>query len=1097
MPSSSGGAKSTSVMVDSPSPVDQIDMGKCNLEAGDRVKLDALLRSYADCFAANPKNPSTTTVTQHVINTGDAKPIKLPPYRVARQHEKFIREEIEQLLKNGQIEKSSSPWSFPVVVVLKKDGSLRFCIDYRKLNSVTKKDGYPVPNVGELLDCLHGSTVFSTLDLASGYWQVMVSEEDCEKTAFVTKYGLYQWRTMPFGLATAPATFVRLMEEVLGDLRWKCVIVYFDDITVYSKSVEKHLVHLSQVFDRLRAARLQAKASKCTFGTDMISFLGYQVSAAGIQPDPAKVVAIKHFPHPHDVTSVKSFLGLANFYRIFVRGYSNIARPLNGLLCKGVEFTWDEQCEKAFQQLKQGLMQSPILATADFDLPFILYTDASKYALGGILGQVQDNKSRVVAYASRTLNKHELNYSVSEKEALAIVWAVNHWQHYLLGDKQFTIITDHHPLTGLKTIKDLHGRLGRWSLQLQHYNFVVQYRAGDKNQVDALSRIELATTGDLEHYTESSSKPLQSIGELLCPERMETYLVVSSFALTRQMQAVELSEPGDSSSEVGSDDDSDGADEEKYNEPQSPIIAFVVGDRVLVSGLVEAGPYTITRRTTPVDYEMQLDSDSSIVITVGIDQLTHYYDDFRRMDEGKQADLVLPAVEQFNSAQRQDDEWEPLIAYLESGTIPPNAQAAHLVQQRSVQFAVDSNQSLVHLPGTSHSHCGDSVSAVGCLVVPRQLRPTVLTAMHDCPLSGHMGVKKTLSRLVHRFWWPKMAADVQRWISSCTLCSRRKTPKSVDKPIRSILPGQSIGYSAPFAELVVDTLGPLTKTKRRNQYCVIFCDRLTRWPEAFAVSNQRAKTVAKLIVNEIIPRYGVPRTLLSDQGSNYLSKLCRQVYKEMGIRKLQTSAYYPQGNGLVERFNHTLVNMLAMYTNDKQNDWDEWLPHVLFAYRAAKHASTGYSPFYMLHGFEPRYPIDVLQNDQMDYANYHEWVQQAVSSIKSAHAAAQQNLLKVDTKLAGINISRKPLRVYQPGDLVLIYHPKGDEKLPLKLQLRWRGPYEILRQRGPLTYTVRVKPGVDVGRQRKRRMTINVLRIKPYTTRPDELEVDESSQLAN
>ena len=236
-----------------------------NLEAEDRVKLDALLRSYADCFAANPKNPSTTTVTQHVINTGDAKPIKLPPYRVARQHEKFIREEIEQLLKNGQIEKSSSPWSFPVVVVLKKDGSLRFCIDYRKLNSVTKKDGYPVLNVGELLDCLHGSTVYSTLDLASGYWQVMVSEEDCEKTAFVTKYGLYQWRTMPFGLATAPATFVRLMEEVLGDLRWKCVIVYFDDITVYSKSVEKHLVHLSQVFDRLRAARLQAKASKCTF----------------------------------------------------------------------------------------------------------------------------------------------------------------------------------------------------------------------------------------------------------------------------------------------------------------------------------------------------------------------------------------------------------------------------------------------------------------------------------------------------------------------------------------------------------------------------------------------------------------------------------------------------------------------------------------------------------------------------------------------------------------------------------------------------------------------------------------------------------------
>ena len=374
-------------------------------------------------------------------------------------------------------------------------------------------------------------------------------------------------------------------------------------------------------------------------------------------------------------------------------------------------------------------------------------------------------------------------------------------------------------------------------------------------------------------------------------------------------------------------------------------------------------------------------------------------------------------------------------------------------------------------------------------MVPYKLRPTVLTAMHDCPLSGHMGVKKTLARLVHRFWWPKMAVDVQRWISSCKLCARRKMPKGIDKPIRSILPGMSAGYSAPFAELVVDTLGPLTRTKRRNKYCIIFGDRLTKYPEGFAVRNQRAKTVAKLIVNEIIPRYGVPRTLLSDQGSNYLSKLCREVYKEMNIRKLQTSAYYPQGNGMVERFNHTLVNMLAMYTNEKQDDWDEWLPHVLFAYRAAKHASTGYSPFYMLHGFEPRYPIDVLKNDQLDYANSHEWVQHAVSSIKAAHAVAQQNLQNIDNKLATINISRKPLRVYHPGDLVLVFHPKGDEKLPPKLQLKWRGPYEILRQRGPLTYTVRLLPGADVGKRRKRRMTINVLRIKPYTVRPAELEV--------
>ena len=235
----------------------------------------------------------------------------------------------------------------------------------------------------------------------------------------------------------------------------------------------------------------------------------------------------------------------------------------------------------------------------------------------------------------------------------------------------------------------------------------------------------------------------------------------------------------------------------------------------------------------------------------------------------------------------------------------------------------------------------------------------------------------------------------------------------------------------------------------------------------------------------------MPRTLLSDQGSNYLSKLCKQVYKEMGVRKLQTSAYYPQGNGLVERFNHTLVNMLAMYTNERQTDWDEWIPHVLFAYRAAANASTGYSPFFMLHGFEPRYPIDVLQNDQLDYANVHEWVQHAIASIKAAHAAAQQSLRKVDSKLAAINISRKPLHTYHPGDLVMVYHYKGDDDLPLKLQQLWRGPYMVVKQCGPVTYTVRALPQHVHRRQRKTRMTVNVLRLKPYIERADDLQVTE------
>lgn len=447
-------------------------------------KLKTLLIKYPQLFATNPKKPTQTTRTTHTIDTGDANPIKLHPYRNARVDDEFIEKEITQLLANKLIQRSNSPWSAPVVLVMKKGGDRRTCIDYRKLNSVTKKCSYPLPRPEDLIDSLGTKAgkkkYYSKLDLASAYWSVKMNENDREKTAFVTKQGLFEWLVMPFGLCNAPATFQRLMDEVLGELKFKCVVVYFDDIVIFSNSFEEHIIHLELVFKKLTEANLQAKLSKSEFGLEEVTFLGFIIGATGIRPDPQTVQAVNDFRIPRTVREVRSFIGLCSFYRTFILGFAAIANPLHHLTKKNVEFVWSDVAQSAFDQLKKALTSAPILASPEFGKPFVLTTDASKFALGAILSQVQEGVERVIRYASRSMNPAERNYSVTEKECLSIVWAIGMYRCYLLGTT-FTIVTDHKPLVSLPKLKldDPYGRLARWTLKLQHYDYTVVYKKGN------------------------------------------------------------------------------------------------------------------------------------------------------------------------------------------------------------------------------------------------------------------------------------------------------------------------------------------------------------------------------------------------------------------------------------------------------------------------------------------------------------------------------------------------------------------------------------------------------------------------------------------
>ena len=460
-----------------------------NLSPLQQQQLNELFKEFQDVFSQGDDDLGNTPLLEHEIET-QGPPLR-QPYR--RQNPAVRREEVtqvQQMLSSNVIRPSNSPWASPVVMVRKKDGSLRFCVDFRQLNAATIKDAHPLPRIDDLLDALHGAKWFSTLDLKSGYWQVPIAEQDKEKTAFRTSSGqLFEFNQVPFGLCNAPATFSHLMDRVLAGLHWETCLFYLDDIIVFSSTWEEHLARLREVFERLRHAKFKLGAAKCTFAAKEVSYLGHRMTEEGLLPDPSLLAAIRDIPPPKTATEVRSFLGLAGYYRRYVKGFAAITAPLHALTRKDALFHWSEDCQAAFDQLKARLTTSPITAFPDFSQEFRLYTDASTAGLGAILAQVREGKERIICCASRALNKTEKSYPATKLECLAIVWAVAKFRPYLMA-MPFEVFTDHYALQWLKTMRTGSALLHRWSAALEEYDFTVRHRPGKiQTHVDGLSRL--------------------------------------------------------------------------------------------------------------------------------------------------------------------------------------------------------------------------------------------------------------------------------------------------------------------------------------------------------------------------------------------------------------------------------------------------------------------------------------------------------------------------------------------------------------------------------------------------------------------------------
>ncbi|GJS15195.1 putative reverse transcriptase domain-containing protein [Tanacetum coccineum] len=446
-----------------------------------------IVQDFPEVFPEDlPGIPPTRQVEFQIDLIPGAAPVARAPYRLAPSEMKELSDQLKELSDKGFIRPSSSPWGAPVLFVKKKDGSFRMCIDYRELNKLTVKNRYPLPRIDDLFDQLQGSSIYSKIDLRSGYHQLRVREEDIPKTAFRTRYGHYEFQVMPFGLTNAPAVFMDLMNRVCKPYLDKFVIVFIDDILIYSKNKQEHAEHLKLILELLKKEQLYAKFSKCEFWIPKVQFLGHVIDSQGIHVDPAKIESVKDWESPKSATEIRQFLGLAGYYRRFIEGFSKIAKPMTKLTQKKIKFEWSDKAEAAFQLIKQKLCSAPILALPEGNEDFIAYCDASIKGLGAVLMQ----REKVIAYASRQLKIHEKNYTTHDLELGAVVFALKIWRHYLYGTK-CTVFTDHKSLQHILDQKELNMRQRRWLELLSDYDCEIRYHPGKANVVaDALSRKE-------------------------------------------------------------------------------------------------------------------------------------------------------------------------------------------------------------------------------------------------------------------------------------------------------------------------------------------------------------------------------------------------------------------------------------------------------------------------------------------------------------------------------------------------------------------------------------------------------------------------------
>jgi len=971
-----------------------VDLSSSDMTPDQKHKILKLFEKWQSIFPKTSLDLGHTSAVKHKIELTNDTPFKEPYRKIPPALFNEVKHHLQEMLDIGAIRESSSPFSSNVVIVRKKDGTIRFCVDFRKLNNRTKKDAYGIPRIEDTLHMLSGSRYFSKLDLKSGYWQVEVEESDKEKTAFqVAGLGFYECNRMPFGLCNAPATFQRLMERCMGDLNLRDCLIYLDDIIIYSQDIDTHLDRLDAVFKRLADFNLKVKPSKCEFFMKETTYLGHVVSEDGIKADPKKINSVKNWPTPKSVKEVRQFLGFAGYYRKFIKGFAAIVRPLNDLLIgqptkkkpnaktpkkkvKRTPFHWGESQQAAFDTIKNQLINPPVLGYADYTKPFTVHTDASSKGLGAVLYQRQEDKDRVIAYASRSLKQSERNYPAHKLEFLALKWSVTEKFHDYVYGAKFEVVTDNNPLTYVNSTAKLDATGQRWLAALANYDYSIRYRKGICHlDADGLSR---------------------------CIPR-EVVRAICQAAMSDDIPLVDrIAVPG------------------SHPPPQDSLVP----DNVLVS------------------------------------------------ESLSQKDWI--------KAQSQDQTISQLVENVRDGTKPSRTT------DQKFNTYLREWQHLVLFQGVLYRKTQVYGDERLQLVLPEALRVEVFNALHDD--LGHQGRDRTVSLFKERFYFPGMDGYIADMVRKCQRCIRRKS-KSTSAELTPIV------STAPMEVVCVDFLS-LEKCKGGFENILVLTDHFSRYAQAFPTRNQTARTTAKILFENFVVHYGFPSRIHSDQGPNFESHLIKELCSLAGVEKSRTTPYHPMGNGMVERFNQTLLKMLGTLEEAQKADWKSHVPCLVHAYNATKHESTGYSPYFLMFGRHPRLAIDAflgLPGDSLTANKQLEYVNKLRHRLRSAYDKAKD----ASAKASAVNKKRHDLKARQstfcPGDRVLVKN------------VSLRGKHKLADRWEPHPYVVIAQPLDDIpvyevkreGSRYKKSRTLHRNLLLPFMNVADRDDHDDTASYAD
>ena len=949
-------------------------------------ELKSILFELQDAFSASDLDLGRTQLTRHTILTvGEPFREKLRQVPYARRS--LVKTEIDHLLRLGVIVPATPgecPYASAIVLVKKKDGSIRLCVDYRRLNAQTIKDAYNLPRIDDLLQQLSRARYFVALDLLMGYHQIEVAPEDQSKTAFVCCEGLFVYKVMPFGLCNAPATFQRLMNSVLAEHIGRDCVVYIDDVLIFAADPASLLRSLQSVLRKLIAAGLKCKSRKCSLFTTQILYLGFVIADGTIGPDPAKIEKIVNWPVPKSGNDIASFLGLCNYYRSLAPELANIADVLyQSVNEKSLE--WTSSHQSAFESIKSVLSSKRIVHLPDTSRSFILETDASEIALGAVLKQTfttpaGDPVERPVSFYSKSLTATERRYSTYERELLAVVKATHHYRVFLLG-RFFTVRTDHAALRSIfrGKLRDT-ARIERWILALSPFVFDVEAIPGRENVVaDALSRVSWPA------LTEGASDKLREV----------------------------------------EDSDDDGLFVLKMHSLRANSQLPTPALNTLVNSLNEHLSLPAISDSHFSDPPSDSDSESSS------SSLPIAPDTIR-----------APTLAEFAEAQSKERELCLLKQWIEAGEAPNPA----LLENES-PFLIESAQNLFRfkIEFDCVLICDEDGSALYKMLVPPALRNRVIDFFHSGPMGAHEGHKKVCARVTAYHYWPLMKRDVRLRCARCDVCelfrSPGRSPRSPLQPLRVGFRGQLVALDVVGGGVCLE---PCPEGFR---YWLTIIDVFTKFAVAVPLVLQDAPSICRAFLFNWILRFGAPLKVLTDQGRAFESKQFSSLCLTWRVRKLRTTAFHPQCNGACERLNQTLKHSLAkLMINAEPSSWPHCLPLALFCYNSSVHSSTGFTPFFLTFGCEARAPTDVLfPPAPADSAAVASALTRALSVAAASAREHLRSSLKREKDWYDSGITS---RIFHVGQSVRVRLPKPFRRTGSKLLPAWDGPFIIHAVRG-------------------------------------------------